>query len=82
MLVESPSTAAAGIGIIWICLYVLYIKITAPPEVPAGLPWIGSEGKFFFSGFRGKVGTIINMHGLIDKGYQKVMFIRSSGCMS
>jgi hypothetical protein len=51
--------------------YNTYLRLTSPPEVPPGIPWIG-VGKGVFAKWRARVKAFGGYIGLIEAGYRKV----------
>ena len=75
MVFEHLSLVVAIIAILW----VIYAKLTTPPEVPPHLPWVGvKEG--CFAKLRARVDAFSNYINLLDDGYRKVSLAPISQC--
>jgi len=71
MTFESPSTIIATAIIIGLSTYALYLKFTAPLEVPPEIPWVGLKNGPF-SIFRARVISMGNLVNMVEEGYRKV----------
>ena len=67
----SFSFIIATLVLVFAGAYNTYLRLTSPPEVPPGIPWIG-VGKGVFAKWRARVKAFGGYIGLIEDGYRKV----------